>query len=245
MKLLIDMGNSRLKWALHETNELSLGEPMTYGLDFKEQIFSRWQFLKQPECVAIANVNAQQSLEQLEEAILQLWDGIKVFKAKSLAEGYGVKNAYQAPEKLGVDRWLALVAARNYYPFSVCIADCGTAITVDFLNQEGRHLGGLIAPGLAMMKKSLAQGTSELNWVNREYIAGLADNTEAAIYTGTLFSMAGLIEHITSKQPDFQLVLTGGDAEIVAKELNKETIVQSDLVLSGLALVSSHSAAEH
>ncbi len=244
MNLLIDIGNSRLKWALHENTDLREGQPVSYDPNITKQLFSRWQNISQPGCVAIANVNDSLILNQVQIVVSQLWPGIKIFKPQSLAEGYGVRNGYQTPEKLGVDRWLALVAARNYYPFSVCIVDCGTAITIDLLNQDGRHLGGLITPGLSLMKKALAQGTAELEFFDHEYPAKLADNTEAAIYTGALFSIAGLIEHVMLKKPGFQLILTGGDAKKIARQLTIEAMVKSDLVLSGLALVSSHSSEE-
>ena len=92
-------------------------------------------------------------------------------------------------------------------------------MTVDFLNQDGIHLGGLITPGLRLMRTSLAQETAELELINQDYPVRLADNTEAAIYSGTLFSIAGLIEHVMLKKPDYQLILTGGDAEIIARQL--------------------------
>ena len=244
MNLLIDIGNSRLKWALHEATNLTEGEAVNYDSDFTKQLFCRWQNVSQPGCIAIANVNASEKLNQVQGIAYQLWPGIKIFRPQSLAEGYGVRNGYRDPEKLGIDRWLALVAARNYFPFSVCIVDCGTAVTVDFLNQDGIHLGGLITPGLKLMKKSLAQGAADLELISQDYPAGLANNTEAAIYSGALFSIAGLIEHVMLKTPGFQLILTGGDAEIIARQLTIDVMVKSDLVLSGLALVSSHSSKE-
>ncbi len=245
MNLLIDIGNSRLKWALLQSTEISVVESVAVDADFTKQLFAKWQKLGQPECIAIANVNSCDRLNQVQDVVSQLWPEIKIFKPQSLAEGYGVRNGYQYPENLGVDRWLALVAARNYFPFSVCIVDCGTAVTVDFLNQDGMHLGGLILPGLKLMRSSLARKTAELELINQEYPVRLADNTEAAIYSGTLFSIAGLIEHVMLNKPDFQLILTGGDAEIIARQLTIDAMVKSDLVLSGLALVSSHSSQEH
>ena len=95
------------------------------------------------------------------------------------------------------------------------------------------------------MKKTLARETAELELINQDYPARLADNTETAIYSGTLFSIAGLIEHVMLKTPGFQLILTGGDAEKIARQLTIDAMVKSDLVMSGLALVSSHSSQEH
>ena len=187
--------------------------------------------------MVISCVNEQGGLSMVQQVALQLWPNIEIIKVKSLAEGCGVKIAYRHPEKLGVDRWLALLAARKIYSCSTCVVDCGTAITIDLLDEEGQHLGGVIAPGLTLMKKSLAGATQDLDFFESQFPIGLADNTEAAIYSGTLFSIVGLIEHTMSKNLGFQLILTGGDAEIVAKELSVDAIVRSDLVLQGLAVV--------
>lgn len=237
MNLLIDIGNSRLKWCLHEHNKITPEAPIVYSKHLKEQLLSLWTGIEQPQNIAISCVNALSWLAIVQQVALQLWSsGAKITKIKSLAEGYGVINAYQYPEKLGVDRWLALLALHKHYPFSTCVVDCGTAVTIDCLDKQGQHLGGLIAPGLTLMKKSLAEETQDLELCERQFSLGLADNTEAAIYSGTLFSTLGLIEHVMSNNPGFQLILTGGDAEILAKELSLACIIQLDLVLQGLAV---------
>jgi type III pantothenate kinase len=243
MNLLIDMGNSRLKWGLHKHNTITSGSPVLYSSSFKEQLLSIWGEIARPDCILISCVNESGGLEVLHQVILQLWPGINIRRVKSLAEGYGVKNAYKHPEKLGVDRWLAMLASCKFYPFSTCIVSCGTAVTIDFLDMEGQHLGGLIAPGLTLMKKSLAQGAENLEFFERQFPLGLADNTEAATYSGTLFSIVGLIEHVVFKNPGFQLILAGGDAEAIDKELPLDAIIQVDLVLHGLAVVAN--AAEY
>jgi type III pantothenate kinase len=239
MNLLIDMGNSRLKWGLHEHEGIISGSPVVYSKSFKERLLSVWSAIKSPDSLLISCVNESGGLSILQQLASQLWPGIKIYRVKSLAEGYGVKNAYQQPEKLGVDRWLALLASRKLYPFSTCIVDCGTAVTIDLLDIDGQHLGGIIAPGLTLMKKSLAQGAEDLEFFEQQFPVGLADNTEAAIYNGTLFSIVGLIENFMFKNQGFQVILTGGDAETVAKELPMHSVVQVDLVLQGLAVVAT------
>jgi type III pantothenate kinase len=237
MNLLIDMGNSRLKWGLFENGKIISGYPVIYTKNFKEQLLSLWKEIEHPRNMVISCVNELGRLSMVQQVALQFWPNIEIIKVKSLAEGYGVENAYRNPEKLGVDRWLALLAVRKYYSCSTCVVDCGTAVTIDLLDEEGQHLGGVIAPGLTLMKKSLAGATQDLDFFESEFPLGLADNTEAAIYSGTLFSIVGLIEHIMSQNLLFKLILTGGDAEIVAKELSVDAIVRSDLVLQGLAVI--------
>jgi type III pantothenate kinase len=115
--------------------------------------------------------------------------------------------------------------------------DCGTAITVDVLNQHGQHLGGLISPGLQTMKHSLFKGTEDLSHVDQQYPVGLANFTESAIYSGTLFAAIGLIEKVATDLCNYQtIVLTGGDAELLAQQLEFEVIVEPYFILKGLSL---------
>jgi type III pantothenate kinase len=149
-----------------------------------------------------------------------------------------VRNGYNDAEKLGVDRWLALIAVRQRYKGNTCIVDCGTAITIDLIDAAGCHLGGLIAPGLRLMKTALATGTEALMFDQIKHPIGIANSTHAAIYTGTLWSVIGLIEHIINNQPEFtSLILTGGDAELIAEQLKCQAIVEADLILRGLAII--------
>ena len=174
----------------------------------------------------------------MQAVAVELWPAIEIIPVKSQAHAFGVYNAYQQPEKLGVDRWLALVAVRNHYQLPACIVDCGTAITVDLIDADGKHQGGLISPGLTLMKKSLAAGTEALQFHETNYDFGPANFTEAAIYSGTLAAAVGLIEHVLTKQSNaMQLILTGGDAEIIATQLAIKPIIDADLVLRGLAIV--------
>jgi type III pantothenate kinase len=157
--------------------------------------------------------------------------------AQSQVDGFGVRNAYRQPEKLGVDRWLALVAARQDLQ-PVCVVDCGTAITLDLLDGEGQHLGGLICPGLTLMKQALSDGTQALAFDGREFALKPADFTEAAIDSGTLFAAIGLVEAVLARQPEgFKIILTGGDALRIAGGLKLRHQVDDALVLRGLALI--------
>ena len=240
MNLLIDSGNTRLKWAILQGGGLVTGQPLLNQQITRHQLIETWAMLTPPERLAIACVSRAPLLELVLAVAVGLWPTIDIVPVKSQALAFGVHNAYQQPEKLGVDRWLALVAVRNHYQLPACIVDCGTAITVDLIDADGKHQGGLISPGLTLMKKSLAVGTAGLQFHEIIYVAGPANFTEAAIYSGTLASAAGLIEHVLSKQSDAtQLILTGGDAELIAAQLRVKPIIDTDLVLRGLAVVLS------
>jgi type III pantothenate kinase len=238
MNLLVDIGNTRLKWVILQDGGLVTGRTLVNQQITRHALIEVWNMPASPERLAIACVSATPLLEMVLAVAFELWPAIKISHVKSQAHAFGVHNAYQQPEKLGVDRWLALVAVRNYYQLPACIVDCGTAITVDLIDADGKHQGGLISPGLTLMKKSLATGTEALQFHETSYEFGPANFTEAAIYSGTLAAAAGLIEHVLTKQSSaMQLILTGGDAEIIATQLAIKPIVDTDLVLRGLAIV--------
>ena len=285
MNLLIDMGNTRLKWAVTTGGQIMIGSPLLNTRINRYELIDLWKGIYRPKRLAVSCVSANQLLELVQSVARELWLDIDIIMVKPQAQAFGVINAYQQPEKLGVDRWLSLVAVWGQYHSPACIVDCGTAITVDLIDADGRHQGGLISPGLALMKKSLGLGTvalsvSETNHpfdrpvatfppslgvgrmdslpiatllTSREggnaddcreqsrspsMAVGLADFTEGAIYSGILMAAIGLIEHVLAKQPEYrQLILTGGDAELIAGQLAVASIVDPDLVLRGLLCV--------
>jgi len=237
MNVLIDMGNSRLKWATETNSVLEAGLPLTYGEYLQQQLTELWMKLEAPISIGIACVNSDDRLQIIQRLAASIWPDSKVKIITPKAQSYGLTIAYNKPEKLGVDRWLALLAAGHFFPRTdCCIVDCGTAVTIDLLNTEGLHLGGLIMPGFNLMKASLAQETTNLGLIDSHHAIGLANSTEAGIYNGTLLAIVGLIGHVMSKNPSFQLILTGGDAALVAEQLERSLTIQPNLVLQGLAV---------
>jgi len=238
MNLLIDMGNSRLKWAFTTAGQILTGSPLANDRINRDELFKLWKGIYRPRHVAISCVSANRLLELVQSVARELWLDIDIILVKSQAQAFGVINAYRQPEKLGVDRWLSLVAVWQQYHSPACIVDCGTAITVDLIDAGGKHQGGLISPGLTLMKKSLGQGTEALPVSEASHAFALADYTEAAIYSGTLMAVIGLIEHVLARQPaGMRLILTGGDAELIAGQLDVRSTVDPDLVLRGLLCV--------
>ena len=238
MKILVDVGNTRIKWCIENHGDMGTGFAVDYKQnEFLNEIHLRWLKLDSPQQLAISSVSASQIAGQIIYLAKKIWPDIEIIIAKSQAKGFSVINAYQQADKLGVDRWLGLIALRKFYPGNSCIVDCGTAITIDCLNNHGEHLGGLISPGLRLMKQSLYQGAENLSLSDKQYKAGLSSCTEAAIYTGTLYAAAGLIEKSINNLCSCQtVVMTGGDAELLAKYLEFESIIEPDFVLKGLSL---------
>lgn len=236
MRLLIDIGNSRLKWTLEAAGQF---EPLR-SIDYRhndqyQDLCQSWQQLPRPAQILIACVGAQQQLATIVEAAEQLWPGVEIRIPESVASAGGVSNGYLQPAQLGVDRWLALLAAHRHYPGNSCIVDCGTAITLDRLDAQGRHLGGLIAPGLHLMKQALAGNTAGLRWAESAKPVPAADNTQSAIDSGCLWAAAGLIESsLAQGEAIDQLILTGGDSTRIGQLLSQPFIIDLELVFKGL-----------
>lgn len=162
----------------------------------------------------------------------------------------GVVNGYQQPEKLGVDRWLAILAAKAKTPSACVLVDCGSAITVDLVTSQGEHLGGFIAPGLRLMRDALSMKTtaiklSQIGYPENDFPGR---NTVAAVKSAELAMIAGLVAHAKSVLRNYEtngasLLVTGGDGEWLVSLL-KDGIYQEDLVLDGLhiALAGVHNS---
>jgi type III pantothenate kinase len=238
MNLLIDLGNSRLKWAASTyPDEIITGHPVLNSDITPELLCKLWQDTAKPDLVAIACVSNRRLYELTVTTVDKLWPGTAVYSAKSQASAYGLTNAYSQPEKLGVDRWLSMVAAYQHHETAFCLVGCGTAITIDIVDHNGKHQGGLITPGLRLMQHALAEGTENLDLITATHPTGLAVNTDAAIYNGTLYAVCGLIERTINQQlSSMPLILTGGDAELIAQTLTKPAVIRPNLVLYGLAL---------
>ena len=242
MNLLIDIGNTRLKWALHTKNIVDKSTAlMHHQANFIPQLENTWQPLEKPNIVVISSVSTDSLKIKIVALLKNLWDDdIQIIIPYSTDALFGVKNSYLHPEQLGIDRWLSLIACHHHYSNAAWIVDCGTAITVDFIDKQGVHHGGLISAGLNLMKASLSKNTAALTFSEKESTLKLATQTDSAIFNGTLYAAIGLIEHVVkSRQPQAVLILTGGDAQLIASYLSFSAIVDPNLVLKGLAIFAN------
>jgi type III pantothenate kinase len=163
-------------------------------------------------------------------------------------EFHGLTSGYLDPSLLGADRWLALIGAWTRARTALCVVDAGTAVKVDSVDLSGQHLGGLIAPGIHMMREVLMSNTSDIakaSLNSSPSLAGiLANNTIAAVSRGAVFALAGMadraaevIEQSTGSHP--KLFITGGDASIIAGTMRTRGEIVPDLVLQGLAVIAA------
>jgi type III pantothenate kinase len=234
--LLVDVGNTRLKWAAGIPGEgLQQTGTVTHGGKMPRQLLSEWEQLGRPASVMVANVGGRNLLEQLRASVYDLWK-LPVTTVIATDEFHGLHNCYHHPERLGVDRWLAMIAARTLCSASFCVVDAGTALTIDLVDVSGRHAGGMILPGLAMMMQSLKSGTASPSY--DEMLTGkqLGCSTTEAMRLGCLHAQAGAIERILSTvaSDDCELLMTGGDARLVGSAVHCPHRTIEHLVLLGL-----------
>lgn len=235
--LELDVGNTRIKWRRLGPQGTSVASGVEAG---KDGVF---EFLAQegvPSRVRISCVRDQAFRSELASAIESCWGLVPEF-AESVASYAGLSNAYAIPEKLGVDRWLAMLAAQEIASGKFCVLDAGSALTLDFVEEGGRHLGGYIVPGLSMQKKVLLQNTA-IRIPEFESGAQLVPgrSTEAAILNGVMsMAISWIVEERHEHLGGSELFLTGGDALLLMGYLQKKEISCSlvpELVMDGLSI---------
>ena len=199
MNLLLDIGNTRIKWAWSAEERINMAEPLIRdSKSFKDLAPAEWENAETPERVIVSNVAGAVFAKSVRTWVKRVWR-IDTEFVMPAASACGVTNAYIHPERLGPDRWAALIAAHHLFRKSpVCILDCGSAVTIDALAADGRHMGGLIVPGLAMMERVLVSKTSgiKLENVPAPEISLLARDTETAVQGGTLYALVALIDRV-------------------------------------------------
>ncbi len=249
MILLVDAGNSRIKWACEVGGTLQAGEPLRRSGDADDDVHAlslAWAPLPPPRRVLLASV-LQPAFFAALSAYAQAHWSVTVEAAVVRPVACGVVNAYAEPQRLGVDRWLALLAARRTVAGAVCIVDCGTAITVDGMRADGVHIGGLILPGLALMRRMLGTGTAGIAAgvddvpESEEALPVCAGDTRSAVLGGTLcMAVAGVDRAVAGMRAalgdDMRCLISGGDAGRLLPLLADTYIYEPELVLKGLAL---------
>lgn len=237
--LLIDAGNSRVKWAWWQGK---LGSQHTSSwVDVSSDDLHSGD--RMADRIVVANVAGQQirGLIDTEDA--------RVVCVESVREAGGVTNAYRDPTQMGVDRWAAMIGARHHRPGPLVVVDAGTALTVDMLDTDGMHLGGVIAPGYRMMLSSLLGNTSEIASLAEAAADRIRDgeeiaarSTSEAIHSGSLIALVSLVRHgqefLARRTPSPpRILLCGGDADMLLPLLHNAEIV-ADLVLRGLVVIA-------
>lgn len=245
MRLLVDIGNTRVKWSTWSTGRLAPQRAATYAGwsvdDWRQQLFGDATI----ERVCAVTTAGVPSREMLVAAARGAGVTDVTFVTASAAQS-GVRNAYAQPQLLGADRWVAAIGAYHLAGGACCVVDIGTAATIDAVDASGQHLGGFIVPGPALMVRSLHAGTSDLAAHTAASAAGqgvhFADNTRDAIERGCHVALAALVDRSCAEITRLQgtaprLFCTGGAvAGVVPFVLTAHEAVP-DLVLRGLAQI--------
>jgi type III pantothenate kinase len=243
--LLFDVGNTRLKWGVLEGDTLVRTSDIRHT-SLVENGFSKLatRLPRRVGAVLASNVIGPEFAARLSRFI-GIHCGCELRFARSEREAFGVTNGYKRPRQLGVDRWAAMIGARAEFKTALCIVDAGSAVTIDAMDRHGQHLGGEIIPGLHLMSRSLIRetsGISKLRSSSTELGTGmtlLADSTERAVQAGALNAICGAIERtvkiMRAEKLRPRIVLTGGGASPILKQLNAKVAHRPHLVLQGLA----------
>ena len=248
--LAIDIGNTRLKWAQYSSPQpgatlLHSGAVFLETID--ELADKEWRTLSPPGsmlgCVVAGEGVKRRVAEQLE-----IWE-VEPRWVTSGAQACGVTNGYDHPSRLGVDRWVALIAARHRVLAAgkarpALVVMVGTAVTVDALDASGRFLGGLILPGFGLMLRALEMGTAGLKAPTGEAVE-FPTNTSDALMSGGADAIAGAVERMHHKlfaragEPP-ALLMTGGAAVKLAPIVGLPFETVDTLIFEGLLQLQSH-----
>lgn len=243
--LLMDVGNSRIKWGVLErgeirrTGHIALDRVRDGGL----QVLTT-RLPHGVDRVFVSNVAGTTFGTRLSGVVGMHLD-CEVHFAHTERSGWGVTNGYRQPRRMGVDRWVAMIGAWGELRTACLVVDAGTAVTIDAIDGDGRHLGGQIIAGARMMTRALATSTSDIPPVRpvsgnvRGGLDMFAASTADAVREGARNALAGAVDRafraLQSSAYDPALVLTGGDASRILNALSETPLHRPHLVLQGLA----------
>lgn len=219
VNLFVDIGHSCVKWRTPESAIKTISVT-----DFQHKLLPRADNLWL-SCVAYENIAKE---------INNSFDN--VVNIKTIKNFKGINIAYEIPSKMGVDRFLAILAANNYHPKqNLLIIDIGSAITIDVLNKDGKHQGGLIMPGIKALRKSFDKFSTNNDLMG---FSGLKKNTKDSWLSGTesmiIVSIKNQLNNFLSNYPKGKIVFTGSNANTVAKYIDENITIYNNLVLDGI-----------
>lgn len=240
MKLVMDVGNSRIKWGLVKDGRLEPGTSRERRESVAATMDAIWPAGDAPAAALISSVAGADFDAGLERWVLDHW-GCRPAWFRSRPEALGVTNGYIDYGQLGSDRWAAILGARGRYPGPLGVIDAGTAVTLDVVDRGDRHLGGLIGPGLELAQRSLLTHTASIGKAAHRSTGTLGLSTAECVANGTVLGLAGALERWMSDL-DRQLggvdwIATGGSWPGISRIIARPVEYDPDLVLRGLARV--------
>jgi type III pantothenate kinase len=237
--LQMDVGNSSAKWRLvAQGNVVARGKYLPEDASSREALYAS---VDAPEQIWISSVASPQAEEKLSSALVDKW-GIQPWFARTASQSNGLVNSYADPARMGVDRWLAMLAAREKVTGRLCVVDAGSALTIDIVAAEGQHEGGYIIPGPALMERALLLDTDRVRFEEEaayELVPGRS--TAEAVRHGVALAQAGSVCMVLERMnlDPGQLLICGGGGEALHQLLNGAGAYIPDLVFDGLALMAA------
>lgn len=236
--LAIDAGNTRVKWGIHNGSAWVIQEAAGHNeLALIAESVQKFQAVGPAVISNVAGPAVQASLQTMLDEL-----DFDAYWVKPQAQACGVSNGYAQPAQLGSDRWASLIAAWQRTRSPCVVASAGTALTVDALSSRGEFLGGLIVPGLSMMKAALNLNTAGVAHTDGR-LAEFPASTGDAVHGGALAAMVGAVERMCRtlarrEGMEPMLWLTGGDAAALHEALSDRGTIMDNLVLEGLVLIA-------
>ncbi len=236
--LAIDVGNSRVKWGLHDGSNWTVSGAVDHSQ--RAALAAAWAHLPRISRAIGSNVAGLDARASVEVALAAHELNVRWIESRS-AE-CGVRNLYRDPAQLGSDRWAALIAARSMNAGACLVVNAGTAVTVDALSAAGEFLGGLIVPGLRLMHEALARDTFRLGRDAGSY-AIFPRSTADAIASGAINAVVGAVERILDRLRDngdspAAIIASGGAIDALRPHLPLDVQVVDNLVLRGLLAIA-------
>lgn len=237
--LQMDTGNSSTKWRLVEGKRLiSRGKYRPGDDESLQELLGCASSLHR---ICIASVASVEAEFELTEILRDRW-AVQPWFARTQAETLGLVNSYQQPSKMGVDRWLAMLAGKHCLNGRICVVDAGSALTIDVVAANGQHEGGYIIPGAALMEQALSRDTDRVRFdEDADYSLTPGKSTAEAVRHGVALAQAGSVrmalESLNIDEP--HMLICGGGGYLLRQLLDGAGEYKPDLVFDGLALAAN------
>jgi len=243
MKLLLDIGNSSVNWAMEEQEQFISDGVFSYDKNnFENNLQKNLLLSQKPSNIMVSNVAGSEVFLSLNSWVKKHWHQ-EIWQPCVTARFKELKNCYSDTQQMGIDRWLAMVAGWDKYQSALCVVACGTALTIDAIDMDGNHLGGYIIPGIELMQRALIINTERINIsVQNQAFLDYAKNTQNAVNNGILLATVAMIDRVVNKLSNDsncnpKCIISGGMAELIKPLLEYSFEHEPNLVLCGLLIV--------
>lgn len=248
--LLFDIGNTRLKWGVLRNGRMNRTGSISHETLQEKGFTALTTRLPQEVHSVLASNVAGVTFATRLSGVIGVHYQCDVRFVRSQRSAFGLLNAYTEPRQFGVDRWVAMIGARAEFKTALCVVDVGTAVTIDAIDKSGKHFGGLIVPGIDLIRNGFLKHAHDVEPRKRpprmpaKGLGIFARNTHSAVYNGALSAACGAIEHsiralrAAGQRP--KIVLTGGDASRILKQIEGRFIHRPHLVLQGLVHIAQN-----